>query len=272
MKAIPHLSPSLPLWRECLAEVNAILEEEKLDFDSIRVEIVKGADEKHSKPTIMIRVPEGTDKSRWRSILITVGQMLHVKNSLELQVMIIEAEVEEPKRAFSIEANEPLMHVWPRSLKKPIYELIEDMDWLELSVCNWGRTRDSAKPTVLIIVEEEIEGAWDEVCRQISGICAASGLPSLQVVVEEGELTGAFKAEDAGHKQGYQSYEEKIPMGHSIGIEGKGAGTLGGYLNLIDPENPANKTTVFLTNWHVVCPSDTKLSVGTYHYVIPGLW
>ena len=122
MKAIPYLSPSLPLWRECLAEVNSILEEEELDFASIKVEIVKGADEKHSKPTIMIRVPEGTDKSRWRSILITVGQMLHVKNSLELQVMIIEPEVEEPDRAFSIEASEPLMHVWPRSLKKPIYD------------------------------------------------------------------------------------------------------------------------------------------------------
>lgn len=73
--------------------MNSILEEEELEFDSIRVEMVQGADEKHSKPTVTIRVPEGTDKSRWRSILITVGQMLHVKNSLELQVMIIEPGV-----------------------------------------------------------------------------------------------------------------------------------------------------------------------------------
>jgi hypothetical protein len=61
-------------------------------------------------------------------------------------------------------------------------------------------------------------------------------------------------------------------MGHSIGVEEKGSGTLGGYLNLVDPKNFANKTTVFLTNWHVVRPSDTKLPVGTYHYFKPGLW
>ena len=35
-------------------------------------------------------------------------------------------------------------------------------------------------------------------------------------------------------------------MGHSIGVEAKGGGTLGAYLNLIDPDDAANKTTVFL--------------------------
>ncbi len=272
IKGIPNAYPSLPLWRECLAEVNLILEQEELDFNSIRLDIVRGADEKHSKPTILIRVPEGTDKSRWRSILITIGQMLHVKDSLELQVMLIEPSAEEQERTFSIAADDPVIHVWPKSLKEPIFKLVENMDWLELSVCNWGYTRDSAKPTVLIIVEEKIEGAWDDVCQRISGICAASGLPGLQIVVEEGELMGAFMAEDAGHRQGYQSYQEKVSMGHSIGVEARGGGTLGGYLNLVDPNSPANKTTVFLTNWHVVRPSDPDLPVGTFCHSIPGLW
>ncbi len=53
-------------------------------------------------------------------------------------------------------------------------------------------------------------------------------LPGLRIVVEEGELMGAFMAEDAGHRQGYQSYQEKISMGHSIGVEARGGGTLGG--------------------------------------------
>jgi hypothetical protein len=34
----------------------------------------------------------------------------------------------------------------------------------------------------------DLEGAWDDVCQKISGICAASGLPGLQIVVKEGEL------------------------------------------------------------------------------------
>ena len=272
VKEIPYAYPSLLLWHECLAEVNLVLEQEELDFNSIRLDIVRGKNEKHSKPTILIRVPERTVKSRWRSILITIGQMLHVKNSLELQVIIIEPKAEEHKSAFSIEADDPLIHVWPESLKEPIFKLIENMEWLELSVCNWGFTRGSAKPTVLKIVEEKIEGAWDDVCQTISGICAASGLPGLHIVVEEGELPGASMGDDAGLRQGHQSYEKNVPMGHSIGVEAKGGGTLGGYLNLVDPNDPANKTTVFLTNWHLVRPSDPKLPVGTLSYVILGLW
>ena len=79
--------PGLSLWRECLAEVNLILQQEELDFDSLRLDTIRGANEESMKPTILIRVPEGTVKSRWSSILVTIGQMLHVKDSLELQVI-----------------------------------------------------------------------------------------------------------------------------------------------------------------------------------------
>ena len=271
IRRIPEAYPSLPLWQECLAEVNLILEQEELDFDSINIDIVKGAEEKHSKPTILIRVSEGTDKSSWRPILITIGQMLHVKNSLELQVMIMEPGAEEQNSAFNVEADDPLIDLWPSSLKDPIYELIADMEWLELSACKWGPRRDTAKPTVLIIVEKNIEGTWDAVCQKISKLCAASGLPYLQIVVEEGEVIGGFEEEaEAGLPQGYRSHQEKVPMGYSIGVEAKGGSTLGGYISLLDPKNPAKKTTVFLTNWHVVRPSDPKLPVGMFSYVQPG--
>ena len=55
---------------------------------------------------------------------------------------------------------------------------------------------------------------------------------------------------------------KKVPMGHSIGMEKTGAGTLGGYLVLVDPSNPLDRKTVFITNWHVLRPSDPKLPVG----------
>ena len=133
---ILYSHPSAPLWCECLAEVNLILEQEGLDFNSLRLDTVRGADEEHMKPSILIRVPEGTDKSRWRSILITIGQMLHVKDSLELQVIIMDPRAEENNRAFSIEAGDPLIHIWPESLGEPIFKLIENMHCLKLSVCN----------------------------------------------------------------------------------------------------------------------------------------
>ena len=40
--------------------------------------------------------------------------------------------------------------------------------------------------------------------------------------------------------------------------EARGGGTLGGYLNLVDPNNPADNNTVLLTNWHVVRPSNSE--------------
>ena len=118
----------------------------------------------------------------------------------------MEPGAEKINLAFSIEGNDPLIYAWPESLKELIFNLIENMDWLELSVCNWDHTRNSAKPTVLIIVEEKIEGAWDDVCRRISRTCAESGLPGLQIVVEEGELMGTLVTEDAGLRQGHQSF------------------------------------------------------------------
>ena len=105
--------------------------------------------------------------------------MLHVKNSLELQVIIMEPEAEERNSAFTVEADDSLIDLWPGNLKKPIYELIAEMEWIELSACKWGPSRDTAKPMILILVEQNTEGTWDAVCQKISELCAASGLPHL---------------------------------------------------------------------------------------------
>ena len=51
---------------------------------------------------------------------------------------------------------------------------------------------DKAKRTYLrtslrIVVEDKIEGAWDDVCRKISRMCTASGLPSVRTILQEGK-------------------------------------------------------------------------------------
>ena len=61
---------------------------------------------------------------------------------------------------------------------------------LEL-VCLKAKYTNMAKRTylrtsLLIIVEDKIQGAWDDVCRTTNEICTASGLPSLQTIVQEG--------------------------------------------------------------------------------------
>ena len=86
---------------------------------------------------------------------------------------------------------------------------------------------------------------------------------------EEGELMGGLWKAEAGLGQGYRSYQEQVPMGYSIGVEASGGGTLGGYINLLDPKNPSKKTTVFLTTWQVVRPSDPRLPVGMFCYCQP---
>ena len=66
------------------------------------------------------------------------------------------------------------------------------------------------------------------------------------------------------HKQGKgrRSYAEKISMGHSIDSESEGGGTLGGFLKLVSKKPPNKETLVFITNWHVLRPSDKDLPAG----------
>ena len=43
------------------------------------------------------------------------------------------------------------------------------MDWIELSACNRGHTKDSANPRVLIIVEEELAYAAELIRQDTCG-------------------------------------------------------------------------------------------------------
>ncbi len=260
MESVPGPDSNIPRYTECQRETSRIFEQADLDYDSISMSVVRGAKQTHPKTTIVIRVPEGTDKSLWRPTLITVGQMLHTKDSLDLQVTLLEPKAEEHKEAFSISFGDPLIEIWPEDLKDPICEIIIDLDWLQLSICNWGVTKEDSKPTVLIVVEEKDETIWKTVVPKIGEVCDASRASSLQVLVEEGEFVGAYK-DDLGGLQGRKAYQELIAMGHSIGVEVNGGGTMGGYLSLVDPKN-SSKTPIFTTNWHVVRPQDPKFPVG----------
>lgn len=97
--------------------------------------------------------------------------------------------------------------------------------------------------------------------KRLLKICAGFDAHQLNVVIEEGRTFKGFDR-DAGSKKGRQSYVEKVSMEYSIGMENTDAGTLGGYLVLVDSKNPLDRKTVFMTNWHVLRPSDSKLPMG----------
>ena len=251
----------IPVWQECQSHVRDIFDEAGIDFESIGTYMVKGKNEPQAKPTIVIRVKSNTNKSLWRPTLITVGKMLHSNNALELHATILEPEAEEQDNAFSIPGDHPLIKIWPERLKHAVLEIVDDIDWLQLSVCKWGPTEQAAKPSILIIVKDKTEAPWDKICQTIRETCASRGVAYLGVAVEEGELIGAFD-DDPGARQGHQSFQQGIPMGHSISVKPRGGGTMGGYLVLVDPKKPQEKTTIFLTNWHVVRPSNPQLPAG----------
>ena len=75
----------------------------------------------------------------------------------------------------------------------------EDLELIRLM----GKYNNRAKRTylrisLLIVFEEKTNGISDDVCRKICEIWAASGLPTLQIIVQGGESMGGFKAEDRG--------------------------------------------------------------------------
>lgn len=180
-KSIPSNHARIPVWQECQSHVRDIFDEAGIDFETIGTSMVKGKNEPHAKPTIVIRVKPNTDKSLWKSTLITVGKMLHSNNALELQVTILEPEAEEQDHAFAIPDDHPLIKIWPERLEDAVLEIVDDIDWLQLNVCKWGRTEQAAKPSILIIVKDKTEAPWDKVCQTIRETCASRGAADLEL-------------------------------------------------------------------------------------------
>jgi len=257
-KSITQSEPRNSVWTDCQREAAAILVEARLTFDDVRTLKVREAEKAQFTPTLQIRVPDIRQKNLWRPTLITIGQMLNHKAALDLRVVLSVPASETDKKTFVIPPNHEAVNIWTSALRDPILQLLDDVEFLELGVWFWGKTRSSAKLTVVIVVDDKISDEWDQLTQDILMICAPS---KIAVDVIEGHFQGNFEI-DLGARAGKQSYVEKVPMGHSMGIEKTGGGTMGGYLMLVDPKDASERTAIFLTNWHVVRPSDPALPAG----------
>ena len=192
--------------------------------------------------------------------------MLYSLNALDLYVLIFVPKAEKKNQAFSIAPEHLMVDSWNRKLKKPILEALESMDFLEQGVFRWGFTGETEKLVILITVDDETNFRCDEIRTSILSICSANRVHNLDVVIEEGQtFAGLHGEDDEGRKMGRQPYLEKVPMGHSIGMEKTDAGNVGGYLVLINPKNHQEQEIVSMINWHVLRPSDPQLPAGQYN-------
>lgn len=264
----------IDIWHRCISKTAAIFEQAGLDYNEIHINMIKGKGDAIFHSTIIARVPNSDDKALWQPTLIDVEKILNEENSSDLHVLILEPRGDKLDHAYIIRHDHPIVRLWPEKIVRPVLEVLESVDFIELCVWNWGITEEAAELTVVIVVEDQQKYLWDKLVEQILEICADHGAAYLKVAIKEGsqyEATSYMDPTshlDQGRIEGRRSYCKRVAMGHSISAEPTGGGTLGGYLVLVDPKNSSDRTTIFITSWHVLRPSDPELSAGN---VVPVL-
>lgn len=89
--------------------------------------------------------------------------------------------------AYIIAFNHPIVRLWPEKIAKPVLEVLESVDFVEVCVYNWGITEETAEPTIVIVVRDKQKDRWDILIEQILEICAEHGAAWLKVAVKEGQ-------------------------------------------------------------------------------------
>ena len=264
------------LWGRCSQKAVPICREIGLGWQSICVCVTKGPNDAKWAPTLFIFVDDNTDRHLWRSTLILIFRMLQAEGALDLRVSIECGNF--PKGyIFPIEFDNPLVTLWPKKLLGPVISIIEShsLDFGAIEVFRFGLKLKEASPTILITIkdedDEEKEMIWGKARSDIMKHCQSEGV-DLPVVLKTDLAAHKWPDHDAEFKLS-RIYNQPVPMGHSIGVEPKGAGTLGGYLRLKDRKTGDVKI-VGLTTYRAVRGSETSWPAGTscsyIHFILVG--
>lgn len=156
-------------------------------------------------------------------------------------------------RSFPFARDHPIATLWPR-LSYQITDILGDLCFLNLNVYNWGLDEQSARLTIILVLyaDDVLSSHEAESLQQsIKEVCLGEYAGSLDISIEYGSFESTIR--NARHLDfpGRKFFKEKIPMGHSIGIDDGDTGTLGGYLELTNPIDESRKV-VFLTSSHVL--------------------
>jgi len=257
VQSLPVLPGSkIDLWASCRDETQKIVEAAGLDWKMINV--IGRADVTRPQPwvSLVVLVSSTERKQDWQGVVISIHKMLHALDCLELSVEI-QAEGphhEAPSRIYPIEPTHELVKVWSTILRDPIIRVLDREDWQSLNAFRYGANA-SAEPVIIVTTTDMSSSHWSGIIKEIEAICVSHGVPKLKATVIEGTLTGAFNdpTPTLGHQQCV--YNPRVNLGHSIGINPKGGGTLGGYIRLVDRTTNTDEV-MCLTNYHVIRPSD----------------
>lgn len=246
----------LATWKNCQDEVRSVLDEEPLDYTEIGVYMRKGARDVHASPTLLISLKSDLDLNPAKSALVTIGHMLHEKGVKNLRVEIVDPDADLEEGIYPINYGHPLVKLWPRKIKDLVLDILKNVTFLELGVYRYGYTSQTAVPTITITVKDEKYSVREELKLAIVQVCASNGVPGMRVVVIIDEATmGCVLDGEPGYLAGLQSYVKQPGMGYSIGVGSIDAGSLGGYIDLVDRQTNLRRAA-FLTCWHVLRPGD----------------
>ena len=250
----------LEIWKLCQETTVEIISEEGLAFDEVALYSRKGAGDMHFSPSLLISLKTIFEEHSAKNALITIGYMLHELGVKNLQVEMANPMAYQQKSVFPVSHDHPLVTLWPHHIRDMVLRELENVPFSELGVYSYGFSIE-ARATITITVENESVDVQEDLRSAIIGICESHGISEMHVafIIDQAKLGGppvtAQDEVDDGFFEGMQSYAERPGMGHSIGVGDNDAGTLGGYLCLVDHSKNIRKM-VFLTCWHVLRPGD----------------
>jgi hypothetical protein len=248
-------------WIHCQRQAIRICKESDLAVKEVSVFMVRNPPESiASSPIILIFVENTAQKTLWKPVLTSIFFMLRAENSLDVGALIFckEPRPDENMRVYPIESSHPLVDIWPKSLLKGVLWLLRwhELQFNAVEVFRLGTSYRESRPTILITTKSENQRSCQKVMDAIGKFCSAKGA-DLPILIQEGRIWGTRTSLNSTGGTIGRVYTKNVPMGTSIGVESKGAGTMGGYVKLRNPGNGA--TSVYgLTNYHVVRGSNEQ--------------
>lgn len=192
--------------------------------------------------------------------------MLRCNNATDLRAEIMEPDALEVKKVYPVACDHPLVELWPNKIRSRVLDALKFIEWSEVGVYNFGFSRKTSVTSVVITVRAEEYDLREELKTNIGEICASAGVLGIptEVIFDQTTMSLGYHSGIWGAEAGLQSYCQRPGMSHSIGARspGAGAGTVGGYIALVDPKTN-NRRSCILTTWHAI-----DLEIQVKHYQV----
>ena len=258
----------IQLWQSCQSEAVDLAGEEGVATSVVTTMSVAADSGLLQQPALVIHVPSADHEDMWRPLIISICKMLHVKDCLNLGVVIIAPPPPSSTSQFySVRSNDPLVHLWP---KLSYLKVIGKAPWSVVTVLLVGESLAQAKPTIVICTTDPNNDQWTAIEKNLKDMCREHGagdintliLKSSDPMLSIGELTPSGTAEQ-------HTWTKTVESGASIGVAAKGSGTVGGHLKLLYADGKTE--IVGTTNYHVIRP-DHATVVATGFELLNEAW